>query len=732
MTGRSTSLRHMVSLAAVAMACATGTTALAQPAPPDDNGGLPEIIVTAEKRSQNILKVPASVSFISSENLTAQGAKSLQDYGAYVPGLQIDSLGTPGQSTITLRGIAPLGSGTAVGTYIDDAPLGSSSFYTSANLFQLDLLPYDVRGVEVLRGPQGTLYGASTMGGLLKYALIKADPSKLSGAVGGEVSTIHGAGDVGLGGRAMVNVPIVQDRLALRASGFYQKSPGYMDDVNRGIKDVNDYKQYGGRLALAIKPAEDVEITLDGLYQKIDSDGNAISLLDANPASPTYQKPLFGDLKTSLAQDEPFRQTTGFLKGVLTWDLPFGSFTAVSSYSRVRSRQGVDISFAYGPVIESIIGQPGLSGQYLDITVRKFTQELRLASAAGGTFEWMIGAFYTRERSTNDQLVTALDVNFQPTVLDPLLTASLPTRYREIAGFGNLTWNLTEALSVTGGLRYSHNSQVYKQFTGGAFGIGNGGGKSSENVTTYSVSGKYQIDPNVMAYARVASGYQPGGANVAAANVPPTVGPSRLTNYEAGLKGRLLDGLLTVDMALFRMDWKDIQVRATTPPPENIGYLVNAGRARSEGLEAAVQVRPDSHLTLGANFVYTKARFTVSIPSLAVGPGDRLPHVPRYTASATADYDFDLAADWAASLGGGVRYTGNRISSAAPPIYPERRYVAVDTHARLVHGDWKLGLFAKNLFDKRAYITKQDLIGATTFGSILQPRTIGLSVDRSF
>jgi outer membrane receptor protein involved in Fe transport len=685
---------------------------------------LDEVVVTAQKRTESIQSVPASVSFVDAVKLASQGAKSMQDYAAYVPGLQVDSAGTPGQTTITLRGIAPLGSGSAVGTYIDDAPLGSSGFYAMANGFQLDLLPYDLRGVEVLRGPQGTLYGASTMGGLVKYVLIKPDSSEFAAALGGDVSSIRSGSDAGVGGRGMVNIPIIQGTLAVRASGFYQKTPGFIDNPGRSQKDINEVSQQGGRLALGWTPTANLDVTIEAMRQEIDSDGNSVVLLD-----PVTERPLDADLNTRILLDEPFQQETDFLKGAINWSVPFGTVSSVSSYGDSRNRQAVDVSV--------ISGGAFLAPQVVDIHLRKFTQELRLASNTDQTVEWMLGGFYTLERVTNDQYVGALDFDLQPIDgFDPLLAASIPSRYEEEAVFGNLTWRLTDRLSVNGGVRFSRNEQHYTQFTSGVFGIGDGGGSSKEDVTTYSSSIKYELTDDAMIYARVASGYQPGGPNVAAANVPPTVGPSKLVNYEAGFKTRGFQNRLALDVSLFRMDWKDIQVLAMDPV-SNTNFLINGGEARSEGVEASVTLRPVEQIVLAANFAYTDAKFTVNIPELNASAGQRLPHVPRYAASGTIEYSFDFASDWEARIGGGVRFTDERpaylFSPVAPPlVYQERSYVALDLNANVMRDGWRVGLFARNLLDKRSYTTYTPVSGVQLNGAVLQPRTLGLSIDRSF
>lgn len=685
---------------------------------------LEEIIVTAQKRSESIQSVPASVSFVDATKLMSQGARSLQDYAAYVPGLQVDTAGTPGQTTITLRGIAPLGSGAAVGSYVDDAPLGSSGFYAMANSFQLDLLPYDLRGVEVLRGPQGTLYGASTMGGLVKYVLVKPDSSEFSAALGADVTSIRSGEDVGAAGRGMLNAPLIPGVLALRISAFNQQTPGYIDNPNRGQEDFNEVSQRGGRLALGWTPSADLEVTLDAMRQVIDSDGNAAVLLD-----PMTQRPLNADLDTSLLLDEPFRQDADFLKGSINWSLPFGTVSSVSSYGDSRNRQSFDVSV--------ISGGAFLVPQFVDIHLRKFTQELRLASNSEQRVEWLLGGFYTLERVSNDQYVGALDFDSQPLAgLDPLLVASIPSRYEEQAVFGNLTWHVTDRLSLNGGVRLSRNEQRYTQFTSGAFGIGDGGGGSDEDVTTYSTSVKYELSDAAMVYARVASGYQPGGPNVAAAGIPPTVGPSKLVNYEVGLKSRGLQNRLMLDVSLFRMDWQDIQVLASAPVT-NTAFLINGGEARSEGVEASMTVRPVEQIVLSTNFAYTDAKFTVNIPELNAAVGQRLPHVPRYAASGTAEYLFDVASAWEARIGAGVRYTDERPSYlfspvSSPLVYRERSYVAVDLSASIASDGWKVGLFARNLLDERAFITNTPVSGVQLNAAVLQPRTIGLSIDRSF
>ena len=209
-----------------------------------------EVLVTAQKRTENVQDVPSSVSVFDSRRVRQLHATTILDYAAYIPGLNVSSGGGPGQTMITLRGIAPVGPGAVVGYYVDDTPLGSSSNYGGAREFGLDLMPYDVERIEVLRGPQGTLYGAGAMGGLLKYVLRRPSVTDFEAWAGAETFGISSAADFGWGVRAGANVPLAAERVGLWGSYFEQQTPGYVDNAHTGAQDENDVSQRGGRLAL--------------------------------------------------------------------------------------------------------------------------------------------------------------------------------------------------------------------------------------------------------------------------------------------------------------------------------------------------------------------------------------------------------------------------------------------------------------------------------------------------
>ena len=727
-------------LASGAMTASAQTTAQTNASvPPPTSPQLEEVVVTAQKRSENIMTVPASVSQIGSERLEALHATALQDYAAYVPGLQVDSGGTPGQTTITLRGIAPIGPGAAVGTYIDDAPLGSSGLYALTNSFQVDLLPYDLKNVEVLRGPQGTLYGASTMGGLVKYSLQDPDTANYHAALGGDIMGIQNGGSIGGGARGMVNVPLVEDMLAVRASVFDENTPGYIDNPVSHMKADNAVRQEGGRLALIWTPTSDLKVSLDGLYQRVGADNDAVVALDQTG------KPLLGDLTNNLSLPQTFTQDISLIKGTISYTLPFATLTSVTGYSIIRSVQVQDATPTFATLFPAFTGEPGYAPQSVDLLLRKVTEEVRLASDADADapLEWLIGGFFTFEDQRNYPMVNALGPNFKPNALDPLLLASIPSTYQEEAIFGDLTWRIIGGWSLGGGLRYSHNDQNNTASVSGllvpaSISISS---QSSEDVVTYNVNTKYQFDPDNLAYGRIATGYQPGGPNILLPGVPPTVSSSTLTSYEIGYKAKLFERRLSLDLSAFRIDWDKIQTNATTPT--GLQYLANGGTAVSQGFEAATQFRVTQNLTVGGTFAYTDATFSKPVPTLGADAGQRLPLVPHYSGSLNADYAYHLWGDWDGDLTAGVRYEGSRPAylfvAPRPPVdFHEDGYFALDLSADVTRDGWTFGLFAKNITDRRAYLTKTGLPDALT-GSIaqvnatlLQPRTIGVSVDYRF
>lgn len=714
-----------------------------------------EVIVTAQKRTENVQNVPSAVSVVGAQELTDRHVTRLSDIGDYVPGLRIDSAGgTPGQTTISIRGITPIGTSATVGTYVDDIPLGGSSLYSSANSLSLDLLPYDVSRIEVLRGPQGTLYGASTMGGLLKYSLVTPSLDKLEERVGAEVLGVTGAGDPGGGVRASINAPVIKGKLGVLASYAFQDTPGYIDDAQTGQDNQNGVRQQSGRLGLLWKPQDNIRVNLGALYQQIDSDGNGTVAL-----SPATRDPVFGGLKDANFLAQPFRKEISLLYGTVNWDFGWATLTSATSYDDTRTKTTLDTSRTYGVLLPLFVGggnpaitaalPNGVSPFDIQLKLQKYTQEFRLASPAGQRIEWLIGGFFTYEKSTFQQTVglqdptggvqAVLGVPFSTLGLSTLAVAQLPSIYREYAGFGDLTLHVTDRFDLAGGLRYASNNQSFRQISSGALlPPGSTPGYSSEDVVTYSFSPSYRIAPDILSYIRIASGYQPGGPNVALPGVPPTVGSDTLTNYEIGLKSKFWGRRATLNVDAFYIDWKDIQVGGTTA--QGLAFLANGGTAKSQGFEAEGSVTPIQGLNLSGTFAYTYSVLTENVPALGGLDGARLPNVPRFSGSLQASYSHRVYADWVGRIGGGVRLQGSRYSdvSSSPRAFRLPAYGALDLNADVSNGRYTVRLFAKNLTDERVYTTFNPTLNGATGqivqieGAVLQPRTIGVSVDAKF
>lgn len=716
------------------------------------------VMVTANKREEDVREVPASITAFNDVELENLHATDLTDYAAYIPGLQVNSAGTPGKTSIALRGIAALSSGSTVGTYIDETPVGSSGLYQSANFFQLDLLPYDIRRVEVLRGPQGTLYGANSIGGLIKYVTVDPSLTTREFHLGGGLSGTVNAEDPGWDVHGVANLPLVDGHLAARVSYARDELAGFIDNVANGTQGINDVTEETGHVAVLWKSIEAITVRLNAFGQRIDSDNSAVVRLD-----PITERPIYGDLKNRVDVDEPFKKKIGLISLTVDWDLGWATITSASGYSDVTTKQRSDVTEFYGQAPALLAGLPaGISGFDGGLNLKKFNQELRLTSPSDGAFLWQIGAFYTYEDANQTQFLFLNQTDGTPYPgLALLADISLPSTYEEEAVFANATYKFTDRLSLGAGVRYSHNDQTFSQnFNGGALiPVGKSPGSSSEDVVNFMVTPQFKLWKDGLLYARIASGYQPGGPNIALPGVPPAVASSSLLSYEAGLKSDFLDHRIVFDVTGFHLEWTDIQIPAAA---NNIGYLANGGEVTSNGVEVSVGFRPITGLQLGLNGSYTDSTFDNDVPSLSATAGERLPNIPQWQGSITADYYFPLwrtrtqpvassgkdgktvlagtapTGGWNGHVGLGARFVGDRRST--PTVgqdFPLDSYAALDLNADISNERWTVRVFVKNVTDERAYQNIdaiQTLTGTIAHlqGVPIQPRTVGAEVDFKF
>jgi iron complex outermembrane receptor protein len=723
---------------AILLALIASAGAYAQDAakPDADNAStLGTIMVTAEKRSEDIQQVPMSVGVIDESQLENLHATQLSDYAGYIPGFTVVNGGSPGQAMLGLRGVTPLSAGSTVATYIDETPLGTSSNYGGGSTDVLDLLPYDFQSVEVLRGPQGTLYGAVALGGVLRYVTKQPDLEQFSWRVGADAFTTEGGSDAGFGGHFGFNAPIVAGQLALSASFARQDSPGYIDNVRTGEKDQDSFSQQVAHVSLLWHASDALSVKLQAIQSKIDSDSSTAVALD-----PISLKPIYGDLKDDNFIPEPFKKDVNYYNATVNWDLGFADFVSATSYAENTQHSALDASLVYGVVFPLFgLPGPGISAVTYDLKLYKTTQEFRLTSKSDGPVEWLLGAFYTDENSKQNQAASAqfLDYSSIPG-LDPLAVVGLPSTYKEYAFFGDVTYKINTTFDITGGLRYAHNKQTFEENTSGALtGIVNISGDSSEDVVTWSFSPRMHLTADQMLYLRIATGYQPGGPNIALPGVPPSVDASTLTNYEVGWKAMFDDNRVMIDAAVFDVEWDKIQVSAAA---NGVAYLANGGTARSSGIEFSTLYTPVAGLRLGLNGAYTDAKLTEDVPSLGGLDGDRLPAVPKWATSATADWSFPVFTGWTGRIGGGIRYVGDTFSGVqhAGSTYPQDSYSTVDLNADISNDRWTVRFYVKNLTDERVFTNLTALPNAATGevmqvkGVPLQPRTIGIGFDAKF
>jgi iron complex outermembrane recepter protein len=680
-----------------------------------------EIVVTAQKREELLRDVPQSVTAVTGETLERLQANSFEDYAGHVPGLAVTG-GQSGNSRITLRGLNTGGVASTVGTYVDETPFGSSTSLVNAAALALDLDPFDVQRIEVLRGPQGTLYGANTLGGIIKFVTTAPDPSGFSARAGGSFESTEG-GDTSWAARGMVNLPL-GDQAAVRISGLRRSEGGYVDDPGRGVEDVNGVETEGWRAAFLANVTEDLTLRLSAQSQDIDSDNTDTVAYFQDPL-----EPVAGDTDQFSPFDVRSEVSYLILNGTIDWDLGFASLVSSTSYSELEQHHLED-------------GGPG-SGIFLveDIPSDKFTQEVRLASNGEGPLEWLLGAFYTTENGLLDQEIFA----GTPPGTVTGFTASIDSEYTERAVFGGITYHFTPQFDVAVGARYAENEQSMVQ---GGTAVANGGEESSDDAITYSVAPRWRVNDQTMIYGRVSTGYRPGGPNILGlpSVIPATFDPDSTINYEVGVKTDLIDGTLRLDVSAFQIEWSDIQLLVFDGA---VSGNANGGGAESQGIEWAATLTPSDALTVVWSGAYTDTQLTDDTDPIVVGgfAGDPLPYAPEWTSTVDVNYEWTVFGDAVANIGGAWRYVGEQ-STGFPGVggfffgaeqIELPSYHLVDLRTGVDFGAYAVNLFAKNVTDERA-VTQFGGYGQTApntpelnGGAVLvRPRTIGVSLTANF
>ncbi|HUN70749.1 MAG TPA: TonB-dependent receptor [Steroidobacteraceae bacterium] len=734
--------------AALLLLGASAVAGAATAAPADSPQGneaapmqLQEVIVTAEKRRQPLLEAPVSVTVVSGQTLDQRHEVKLADYLAQIPGISVQDNGY-GQVDFSIRGIGSSPNlAPTVGVEVDGVPIGSSNAAGDAAL-KPDIDPNDMANIQVLYGPQGTLYGDDAMGGLIEYTTVKPDLSHFSGRVEADVSQVQGGG-VGDAQRAMVNLPVIDGTLALRITGFLRHDPGFIDDVESGQDNVNDDSAKGGRVDVLWQIAGNASLRLNALAQDGTANGDAEEILN-----PDYQS-VNGDLKSiGQAGFNGFQSKYRFYTATLDIDLGWAHLLSLSGYNTTDFDAKLDLTQVFGP----IFGTPPFVLYPLGQTdgTNKFSQEIRLTSPSNQPLEWIGGLYYTREQTSFAQTLTAFDTQtngpfpgFPTSVLSaPLLNP--PTTFHDYAGYLTLTYHFSPKFDVEAGGRYTTETTDVPESsaTGLIAGAPTPASSEKDDATTFLASGRYHISADEMAYLRVASGFRPGGSNGVLPGVPPTYGPDKTINYELGYKGAYLDKRLEIETALFYIDWSNIQLEALNEYSE--GFTVNGNKAKSQGAQFSGQYLIGDGFSAQLSLTYTDAAMNGAGPaSSGATAGAALPYANRWSGNFSLEKRFPITPRWQGSAQVVYNYFGDRygpFNSVTPPAPAEPQvfipdYSTVDFLAGITDGRYSVNLFLRNLSNARG-ITSLQAEGGGGNGNlqatIITPRTIGLSLTANF
>lgn len=697
---------------------------------------LTEIIVTATRRSESVQNVPSTVTALTAGTLEQINARDLNDFAGFVPGL---SFASTGESTnlLVIRGITT-GSqlSSATGVYLEDIPIGASTS-NGVGYQSLNISTYDLNRIEVLNGPQGTLYGATSLGGTIRYIPNSPDLKSFSADADVQVSsTEHGHIEHAYTG--MVNLPIA-DVAAIRVDGYQVYDSGYARDPIYDRDNQGWSRSEGGRVALLLQPTDQLDITLRASTQHIPSESANVGFRD-----PVTHEPTYGTYDQAYPTYQPSDYSLTLYSAAINYDTSFAKFTSITGLQTNNGTSYTDVSLTYDAALAAFGAAGDPWSLYVDTTTKKFTQEFRVASHESTHFRWLVGGFFSDEQT--HEVVDLFDyANPGGTFfgISPF-TSFLPSTYREYAGYADATIIFTHQLELGLGIRYSRQKQAYEETVSGLLATGSANAltppvaTSDQSVTTYLINPKWHITDDVMLYARAASGFRPGGPNfvLSPGLGNPTYNPDTLWSYEIGEKATFLDKRATLNFDVYDILWKDIQVTVNVG---GINQLENAGTARVTGAEMAFNYRVLSALTLGGSAAYTNARLT-SIPTVidVTTAGVRLPLSPRFNFALIGTYDVDFSGGYTGSINVTDRWISDRNSGFGTPIsfdYKLASYNITDLNLT-VRSPYRLeyGLFLRNVFDKAGEVSAA--AGANEYNPsapvpvyLTQPRTVGVSIN---
>jgi iron complex outermembrane receptor protein len=696
------------------------------------SGNVDEIVVTASRREELLSNVGVGITTVSNDELETRSASGLEDFVALVPGVNVQSYGTAGYGVVSIRGISPQSSGATVAVYVDDIPFGGSSALPETAWYWPDIDPADLERVEVLKGPQGTLYGASSLGGVIKYVTQRPSLTNTEISASEELNEVQG-GSPGTKLRASLSTPIIPNELALRVSSYYEYLGGYIDDVGIGGNDINHGDKSGVRATLLYQPFDNLKILLNAGVQHSEVHGYDTT----DDSGPTFQ-PLYGTFEQKRYTPESFKVLAQMYSSEAQWDTRLGSLISATSYSAFDSRQTLDLTpdaAFFPPGVVTTTNPAGEIGGYYN---EQKTQEIRFTSNRLGIFEFVAGTFYQHEGLEQTTDAYSYDTMGQ---VNPRAFLGSDANYGtldEYAGFGDGTVYIVPQVDLTIGYRYSDiQQQDHKRLAGelyaspGSVDVYPPVANSGQVNQTYLGGIRWRITDEVMLYGRAATGYRPGGTRPVPPGAPAGFGDTYtsdgIRSYEAGVKVRALGGRLALSTDIYVIDWSKIQTLIYVGA-ENVNG--NAGTARSHGAEFEAVYLPIEGVTLGANAAYTDARYTQTSAEADVVAGQRLFYVPAMTRTVYLDYTVPLGSAWKPQVGAEVDYRSSQIDESGVTL---PAYTTFGVHASLQFDQQALRFYAKNLTNVRGIVGSLGYAPGAPYEVIYaQPRTFGLIYSQRF
>lgn len=709
---------------AVLATLVVGTASLTVAAAESSGNVLEEIIVTAQKREESAQDIPMSLYALTGEALEVQGISNVQDLTSVLAGVYVAAI-NPGQMNLTIRGISDIsGSNQASpvnGFYLDETVIS----YVPGFMPELNL--WDLKRVEVLRGPQGTLFGEGSVGGLLRVITKKPDSTQFFGRYQVGLTSTEGGGN-GYSALASINAPLQKDVLAMSIAASYTKSPGWIDVPDLNEKDINESDLTNARIALRYTPSE--ALTVDAFYLHNEADG-----YDNGATEPGILDP--ASLAPGTSGVNALSPVNAKLDvGSLTISYDFGAATLVSASAITNQESYTDRDFSAG--LPLFFGDPEATGHQTYLTEsRAFTQELRLVSNGDDRLDWTIGAFYDDE----DRDVTEGNYFSIPAfggLMDTLSTHSIQTG-SSWAVFGEMDYELTEALSAKVGVRYFSEDKDFSntQLTSSVlFGTTAGDqvvGSDSASDTSPMFSLSYELTPESLVFARVAKGFRSGGSNIVPLEQYPYANadydPDSLWSYEIGLK-TVFEAGWYVNAYVFLYDWSDLQLPFSTD--DNIyGYTDNAGSATSKGGELEIGGFLTDNWMLGVAYSYAKSTIDSDVfdeaGNLVAADGNHIPQSPESKLSLTTNYTTPITDALDLGIDGRYRIMSSFFSDSANLLENDDSkdlFLSVG-----VTGGWgTVRLYGNNLLDRDDSLAKYRPIGALPFVYVnyVRPRTFGI------